>query len=190
MAVALPRVDERVVGGDAALHDVGRAVELAGLLDRARDRDTAVAVVAARQPALGHLRSDAGRSEERGDARAAGTQPLGERALRRQLHLELTGQVLARELLVVTHVRTDGSSDAALLEQHTQTEAVGPTVVAHRLEVGGALVEKRADEDLRHSDQAEPADGDRRAVRHVCDGLGRCGNDFVHHGGQHTTLRT
>ena len=41
------------------------------------------------QPALGDLGADAGRGEERRDARAAGPHPLGQRALRGQLDLEL-----------------------------------------------------------------------------------------------------
>ncbi len=75
----------------ASLEHVLRAVEVAHLLGLAGPRDAALAVEAQRQPALGDLRADAGRRVERRDAGAAGPQPLGERALRHQLDLELTG---------------------------------------------------------------------------------------------------
>jgi hypothetical protein len=69
-----------------ALHDVGLAVELAQLL------------------ALGHQRAHAGAGEEGRNAGAAGAQLLGQRALGREFQLQLAGQVLALELLVLAHV--------------------------------------------------------------------------------------
>jgi hypothetical protein len=53
----------------------------------------------ARLLALGDHRADAGAGEERRDAGAAGAQLLGERALRRELELELAGEELALEPL-------------------------------------------------------------------------------------------
>jgi hypothetical protein len=61
-------------------------------------------VVAPGQPALGDLGADAGRGEEGRDPAAAGAQPLGQGALRGQLDLQLAGQVLAGELLVLADV--------------------------------------------------------------------------------------
>ena len=55
---------------------------------------------------------------------AAGAQPLGQRALRSQLHLEIAGQVLPRELLVHAEVAADRPPDALLLQQQAQAGAV------------------------------------------------------------------
>src|SRR5262249_14650628 len=63
-AVALPRLDDGEVAGDRLLEHARAAVPHARLL------------------ALGALGAVAGRRVERGDAGAAGAQPLGERALR------------------------------------------------------------------------------------------------------------
>ncbi len=75
-----------------ALHDVHLAVELAGLL------------------AFGDQGAVAGLGEERRDAGAAGAQLLGQRALRGELQLQLAGQVLALELLVLADVARRSSS--------------------------------------------------------------------------------
>ena len=95
--VGLPGLDERDVGHQRALHHVDVAVELARLL------------------ALGDHRADAGAREEGRDAGAAGAQLLGQRALRRELELELAGQVLALELLVLADVARDHLPDLARL---------------------------------------------------------------------------
>ena len=87
--VALPGLDDGEVAEDAALHHVGLAVELAHLL------------------ALGDQRADAGLGEEGRNARAAGADALGQRALRVELDLELAGQVLALEHLVLADVGAD-----------------------------------------------------------------------------------
>src|SRR5690606_18723368 len=98
---ALPRLDDREVARDGALEHVAPAVELAELLLRRRLRHRAVGRVLERQAAVADRGAGAGRRVEGRDARAAGAQPLGERALRAELHLELAGQVLALELLVL-----------------------------------------------------------------------------------------
>jgi hypothetical protein len=87
--VGLPGLAQRHVGHQAALHHVAVAVEVAQFL------------------AFGHQRAHAGAGEERRDAGAAGTQLLGQRALGRELQLELAGQVLALELLVLADVAGD-----------------------------------------------------------------------------------
>src|SRR5205823_12326240 len=83
LLVRLPRLDQRNVGTNAALHDVFLAVEFAHVL------------------ALGNDRADAGLGEERRDAGTARTHALGERALRRELELQFARQILPLELLVL-----------------------------------------------------------------------------------------
>ena len=78
--------------------------------------------------------ADARRRVEAGDARAAGAQPLGERALRSELHLELAGQELALELLVLADVGRDHLLDlpglgAAVPRPKSSTPALFETMV-------------------------------------------------------------
>ena len=122
-------------------------------------------VVPPRQAALGDLGADPGRGEERRDPGAARAHPLGQRALRRQLDLELAGQVLAGELLVLPDVRRDhpprsASRRAARPRPQSSTAAV----VRDRLEVVDAGVEQRVDQHRRDPAQTETAHRQRRAV--------------------------
>jgi hypothetical protein len=181
--VALPGVHEREVGDDRLLQHVGAAAELAGVLPRRHQGDGAVGVVPPREATIGDQRADPGRGEERRDPGAAGTQPLGQRALRGQLQLELAGQVLAGELLVVAHVGADRAPDPASGQQGAQPEAVDAEVVAHRLQVGGALLEQRRYQGGRHAAHPESADGDRGTVADLRDGLGGRRYHFVDHDG-------
>lgn len=101
VGVAAPRVDEGVVGGDAVFEDVVATGEGAGLLRRRGDGDAAVCRVVPGQTAVGDLCAHARRGVEGRDAGAAGSQPLGEGALRDELDLQFTAEVLAGELLVL-----------------------------------------------------------------------------------------
>ena len=157
------RLDQRDLGQQGALHDVGVAVELARLL------------------ALGDQRADAGAGEERGDAGAAGTELLGQRALRRELELELAGQVLALELLVLADVARDHLLDLARLEQLAEAEAVDAGVVRDDGQVLDARIAQRLDQGLGNAAQAEAADGHQLAVANDAgQGGGRARKDLVH----------
>jgi hypothetical protein len=63
-----------------------------------------VAIELTRLLAFGDQGAHTGAREEGRDAGAAGAQFLGQRALRRELELQLAGQVLAFELLVLADV--------------------------------------------------------------------------------------
>ena len=91
-----------------------------------------LAVDLARLLALGDLRAEAGRREERLDAGAAGAQPLGERALRAELDLELAGEELLLEDLVLADVARDHLLDLALREQDAEALLGRAAVVATR----------------------------------------------------------
>jgi hypothetical protein len=80
-------VDQREVRGDATLEDEGLAIELLVPL------------------ALRDVCADDGAGVEAGDAGAPRTQPLRERALRAELHLERAVEMLLREQLVLADVR-------------------------------------------------------------------------------------
>src|SRR3546814_15163246 len=81
-----PGLDQRDVGNQCGLQHVVPAVDLARLL------------------ALCDHGAVAGGGEERRNSRTAGAQALGQGALRVEFELELTGQELPLELLVLAHV--------------------------------------------------------------------------------------
>jgi hypothetical protein len=118
VAVAARSAHQRVVRDDGLLEHVFLLATEGGertrLLRRGLHRDLAIRPVAPRQAALGDHGSDAAGGEERRDAGASGAQPLGQRALGRQLDLELATQVPAGEVLVLTDVRGDDPADPAL----------------------------------------------------------------------------
>src|SRR6185312_15754767 len=87
--VALPGMDDREIGDEAALHHVLLAVEDAHLL------------------AFGDERADAGFGEEGGNAGAAGADALGECALRIEFELELAREILLGEELVLADIGGD-----------------------------------------------------------------------------------
>src|SRR5579884_3807593 len=106
LGVALPGVDNGDVGEKAALHQVSLAVELARLL------------------ALGDDRADAGPGEKGGNAGAAGADALGERALRIEFELQLAGEILLREQLVLADIGRDHLPDLPGIEQKPEAAAV------------------------------------------------------------------
>src|SRR5215210_2626755 len=81
--VGLPALDDAEVGADSALEDVILAVEALHFL------------------ALGDLRSDARLGEESRNPRATRAHALGKRALRTKFDLELAGQILPFEFLIL-----------------------------------------------------------------------------------------
>src|SRR3954453_22091038 len=165
--VALERVHQAEVGDDRLLQHVRRAVDLPRLLRLRGLRDRAVGVVLLRQPALGDLGADPGRRVERGDPAAAGPQLLGQRALRRQLDLQLTGQELPGELLVLPDVRRSHLGDPLVREQDAESPVVDAAVVRHDAQPGPPLVVQRADQLHRIAAQPETSDREARAVPDV-----------------------
>ena len=145
------------------LHDVGLAVELAHLL------------------ALGNQRADAGLGVEGRDAGAAGADALGERALRVELELELAGEVLLGEELVLAHVGTDHLADLARLEQAAEADAVDAGIVGDEGQVLRPRITNRLDQRLRNAAQAEAAGHDGHAILDQVGDRRRCiFIDFVH----------
>ena len=131
---------------DPALHDVGLAVEVAVLL------------------ALGDQGADAGLGEEGRDAGAAGADALGQRALRVELDLDLAGEELARELLVLADIGADHLPDLAPVEQLAQAPAVDAAIVADDGQALDPALGDGVDQVLRDAAQAEAAGHDRHVV--------------------------
>lgn len=181
VAIALPGVDKSKVRGQGLLKDKVGTVEGAHLLGRRRFLNIPVGVVLLRQPAFGHLGAHAGFGIKSGDPGAAGTQLLRQGSLRGEDHLQFTGEVLAGELLVLPHVGTDGSPDAAVLEEDAKAPVVHAAVVADRLQSSGALLMQGVYQRNRNSAQSEPADGQRGTVRDVLHRFRGAGNNLVNH---------
>ena len=146
LVIALPRLDDRQVADDAALHHVGLAVELALFL------------------ALGDQGADPGLGEEGRDAGTAGADALGQRPLRVELDLDLAGQVLARELLVLADIGADHLPDHVPVEQLAQPPAVDPAIVADHRQPLDPARHDRVDQVLGDAAQAEAAGDDRHVV--------------------------
>src|SRR6478735_7272549 len=113
-------------------------------------------------------------------ATTAGAQPLGQGALRGQLDLELTGEVLARELLVLADVGRDHAPDPFVAQQDPETPVVDAAVVRDRLEVADARVVDRTDEHTGDAAEPETTDRQRHPVGDALDGRGRAGDHLVH----------
>jgi hypothetical protein len=144
--IGLPRLDDGQVGDEAGLHDVVAAVEVADFL------------------ALGDQGADAGGGEEGRDARAARADALGQGALRVELQLQLAGQILALELLVLADVGRDHFRDLAGLQQLAEAEAVDAGVVGDDGQALDAAVAQAGDQVLGNAAQAEAAGHDGHAV--------------------------
>src|SRR5690606_10893615 len=100
------------------------------------------------------------------DARTAGTQPLGERALWVELQLQLAAQVLALELLVLADVGRNHLANLAGLEELAKAEAIDPSVVRDHGQVLDTRIAQRGDQGLGDAAQAETADREGLAVGH------------------------
>src|SRR5439155_23597622 len=113
------------VGHDPAFADVRHAVEL---FERF---------------AIGNQGPDAGPRVEGRDAGAAGPEPLGEGALWSEFDLELAGEVLLGEELVLAHIRGDDLADLAGFDEDGQALADNAHVVGDHRQVYDARIADR-----------------------------------------------
>ncbi|MNE58698.1 hypothetical protein D3C80_1537420 [compost metagenome] len=109
--IGFPALDDGEVTGDRLLHDVRAAVEFADLL------------------AFGHRGAVAGSGEERRDTGTPGADFFCQRALRRQLHFQLTADRLLLEQRVLTNVGGHHLADLPVFQQQTEAKAVDAAVV-------------------------------------------------------------
>src|SRR3546814_4461433 len=106
-----PRLDDGEIGGQPRLENIALAAEDFFLF------------------AFGDDRADARARIEADDARAAGAQPLGERALRIEFELEKAGQILPLEFLILPDIGGDHLAHLAALAQQAEAEIVDPRIV-------------------------------------------------------------
>ncbi len=161
--VRLPALDDGEIGANAALQDIILAVEILHFL------------------ALGHFGADTGPGVEAGNAGAARAAALGQCPLRAEFHLELAGQILPLELLVLSHVGGDHLLHLARAEQFAEPFPIDSGIVAGDGEILHAGGLDRVDQPLRNPAQAEPARADRHAVeQQALQRGGGVGIDFLH----------
>ena len=129
-----------------ALHDVALTVDLALLL------------------AFRDQRPGTGAGEECRDAGAAGANALGQGALRIEFDLELAGEILLREGLVLPDIGRDHFLDLPGVEEEAQADAIDTRVVGDHGQILDARVADGQDQGLRDTAQPEPAGHDQHAV--------------------------
>src|SRR5690606_36972538 len=94
--------------------------------------------------------------------------------------LELAGEVLAGELLVLPDVGGDHASDPLLHEQLAQAPVGDAAVVGNCLDLVDAGLEQRVDQHRRDAAESEAADREGRTALDVGDRLGGAGHHLVH----------
>ena len=109
-----------------------------------------------------------------------GPAALGQRALRNEVDLELSGQQLPLEFGILAHVARNHLSDLALLEHEPDPEVVDAGVVRN----AGQVLHARSDEcgDAVFGNAAEPETSEHQGhpVGDLANGFIGCGDDFVH----------
>ncbi len=162
-SVALPGVHNREIGNKTGFHDVLLAVELAHFL------------------AFRNQSADAGLGIERGNARAAGADALGQRSLRIEFEFQFTGQVLLCEQLVLADIGRDHLLDLAGFQQPAQSDAVNARIVGNNCQILDAGFTQGVREDFGDTAKSETARHDHHAVLENTFERGfRVGKDLVH----------
>ena len=131
----------------------------------------AVRVIFEGHATVGNLSSHSSNGVERRDSGPGCPQLFGERPLGSENNAQLTRQVLACELLVLTYVRRDHGVDLLRLEQNTQALPIDSTVVRNGGQVLCALFFQGIDEDGRDSTNSEPAGCNASTIKNVGNGL-------------------
>ena len=114
--------------------------------------------------ALGDHGADAGLGVKARNARAASAHPLGQRALRVELKLQLAGQILPHEFGVLADIGRDHLLHLPRLKQLPDAEPVDAGIVGGESQVLGAGVADRGNQKFRDAAEAEAAGGDEHAV--------------------------
>jgi preprotein translocase subunit SecA len=108
----------------------------------------------------------AGFGEKGRDTSATGTQLLGQRALRGEVELELTGQVLALKLLVLAHIGRDHFPDLTRAQQFAQAFAINARIVGRDGQTFDPAVHNRINQPFRDAAQAKTTDSNQLTVGH------------------------
>ena len=144
--IALPRMHDREIGKQAALHQIFLAVEFAHLL------------------ALGHERADACLGEEGRDSGTAGADALGQSALRAELELQLARQILLCEQLILADIGRDHLPDLPRLQQSAEADTVDAGIVGDDGEILHPGIADGIGQGFGDATEAKPAGHDRHTV--------------------------
>jgi hypothetical protein len=144
--IALPGFHERKIGVNAALQDVGEAVELALLLP------------------FSYGSADARARIEAGDARATRAHAFSERTLGAEFHFEFSGEKLPLEFAILADIAGDHFADLVSFEEEPKPPAVHAGVIAGDCKALFSGIAQSEDESFRDAAQAEATDCDRHAV--------------------------
>jgi hypothetical protein len=163
-AVGDVRTDQRHVAVDRPLQQVADTVDLTDLLT------------------LSKQRADTGARVEPADASAARPDPLGQRALRNQLELDLADPVqLVEDIRVrLPRERADDLACLARGQQRGQADVAIARVIADDRQVPDTAAEQGAGQRERHADVPETLDQRGRAVGDATQGLVRQVADLDH----------
>jgi hypothetical protein len=161
--VALIGVDDRDIGDESALHDIGRPVKVAQLL------------------AIGNDSSNARLGKERRDASAARPDSLGERPLRIEFDFEFAGKIKLLEKLVFADIRRDHLFDLPSLEEEPQARAIDARVVRDHGQILDLELANGRDQDLRDAAKAKsPRHEGHPVLENAGQGRARVGKNLVH----------
>src|SRR2546430_4594406 len=161
-AVSFPRLDEREIAAEAALHHVHAAIEFTRLF------------------LFGDHSSVASGCVKRGNAGTSRAQPFAQGPLWIQFHLQFTAQDQLLEEFVFPDISGDHFLDLALLEQHANPKIIDPRVVAHDGQVLRAFPADSRDKVFRDAAEAEAAHEYRGAVAEFFNSDVSRGDAFVH----------
>jgi len=134
--ISLPGLDDGDLAADGLLHHVGLAVEHAHLLGLGLNLNLlGLAGILDGETTLLNDGTSSGRSEESRDTSTTSTKLLCESALRGQLELQLTLEVLTLELSILTDIRSNDLLDALIVKKDTETPSISTTVVGNNGEI-------------------------------------------------------
>ena len=146
LGVCLPGVNDRQVGAQRPLHHIFLAVEFTHFL------------------AFGDDRADAGLGEEGRDAGATRADALRQRALRREFQLQLAGQILLGENLVLADIGGDHFFDLPGFQKLAEANAVDASIVGNDSQALNAGFENRVGKNFSNTAETKAAGHDRHVV--------------------------
>src|SRR5581483_2074176 len=146
--IGLPGLHQCQIGLNAALQDVGHAVEFLVLF------------------AFRYECAYAGACVKTGNAGATGAHPFRQGPLRTKLHFKLAGEILSFELGVLAYIAGDHFPDLPRFQQQSKSTTVHAGVVAGDGQVAHARLAQRENQRFRNAAQTKAANRQQHAVMH------------------------
>src|ERR1700686_203379 len=161
-AVAFPGLDERKVGLQPPLQDVGTPVELACFFT------------------LGNQSSHSRRRKEGRNPRSRGANTLRKCPLWTKIELHCSIQHHLFQQFIFADVSSDVPLDLTIRQQHAHAKTVYASVITDGREILDAFFSECANQVFRHAAQTEAAHHNGRSVEHVMDSLFSACDNFMH----------